>query len=95
MTDVRIYQPAPNAMQTGPGGRRKWVLEHLPGAAKEIDPLMGWVGSADTGGQVRLKFDSRDEAVAFAEKTGLTYHVTEPNARRVQRKNYAAQFSVQ
>ena len=32
---------------------------------------MGWSGSADTQTQVRLRFATREEAVAYAEKGGL------------------------
>ena len=68
MTEARIYQPAKTAMQSGQANTRKWVLEFEPAAAKIIDPLMGWTGSADTREQVHMKFDSKDEAVAFAKK---------------------------
>lgn len=93
MTGVRIYQPAPSAMQTGPSGVGKWVLVYEPGAAKDIDPLTGWVGSSDTRSQVRLKFGSKDRAVAFAERNKLSYQACEPNARRFKIKNYADNFS--
>ncbi len=55
MTEVRIYQPAKTAMQSGLANTRKWVLEFEPGAAKSIDPLMGWTGSADTREQLKIK----------------------------------------
>ena len=93
MTDVRIYLPAKTAMQSGRANLRKWALEFEPRAAKQIDPLMGWTGSADTRTQVRLKFDSKDEAVAFAEKNGLSFHVQEPNYRRIRPKKYAENFA--
>ena len=93
MTDVRIYLPAKTAMQSGRANSRKWALEFEPRAAKQIDPLMGWTGSADTRAQVRLKFDSKDEAVAFAEKNGLSFHVQEPNDQRIRPKNYAENFA--
>ena len=93
MTEVRIYRPAKNAMQSGLANARKWVFEFEPGAAKSIDPLMGWISSTDTRGQVRIRFDSKDEAVAFAEKNGLAYRVYEPKTRRFRPKNYADIFS--
>ncbi len=92
MTEVRIYRPATNPMQSGPAKGRGWVLEFEPGAAKRIDPLMGWVGSPDTRGQVRLTFEGKDEAVAFAERNGLTYRLREPKTRRIRPKSYAANF---
>jgi hypothetical protein len=92
MTDVRIYQPAKNAMQSGRANTRKWLLEFEPAAAKEIDPLMGWTGSADTRSQVRMAFDSKEEAVAFAEKKGYFVRLHEPRTRRVRPKSYSDNF---
>ena len=92
MTEARIYRPAQNAMQSGRANTRKWVLEFEPAAAKIIDPLMGWTGSADTREQVHMTFDSKDMAVAFAKKNGLAFRVEEPKARRIRPKNYADNF---
>ena len=93
MTDVRIYLPAKTAMQSGRANLHNWLLEFEPSATTQIDPLMGWTGSADTRAQVRMKFDSKDEAVAFAEKNGLSFHVQEPNDRRIRPKKYAENFA--
>ena len=90
--DVRIYRPAKTAMQSGLGNTRKWVLEFEPGAPQVIDPLMGWTSSADTKGQVRLKFASKTEAIAFADKHGLAYRVFEPKKPELRPKSYADNF---
>ena len=92
MTQARIFRPTKTAMQSGRGRTRAWVLEFESEAAKTADPLMGWAGSTDTRGQVRLTFPSRDAAVAFAEKNGLSYTVQEPRKRRVRPKSYADNF---
>lgn len=78
---ARIYQPARNAMQSGQGKTKTWVLEFAPDARRKLDPLMGWTGSADMNGQVRLTFDSKEAAIAHAEKYGLAFQVQEPNKR--------------
>ncbi|MBC8338741.1 MAG: ETC complex I subunit [Alphaproteobacteria bacterium] len=93
MSDVRIYRPSKTAMQSGRAHVQRWVLEFEPGGPKQTDPLMGWIGSEDTRGQVRLKFDSKEAAIAFAKKNGLTARVHEPKKRRIQPKNYADNFS--
>ena len=38
---------------------------------------MGWTGSTDPMGQVRLTFSSREAAVAYAQRYGLDYEVRE------------------
>ena len=92
MTDVRIYQPAKNAMQSGRANTKKWVLEFELAAAKKIDTLMGWTGSADAGSQVRMAFDSKEDAVAFAGKQGYSVCLQESRARRVRPKSYSDNF---
>ena len=92
MTGVRIYQPSKSAMQSGRANTRHWLLEFAPSEPKRPDELMGWIGSGDTRRQVRLRFDSRDEAVAYAERNGLAYVVEEPQVRQVRPKSYADKF---
>ncbi len=75
---VRIYNPAKSAMQSGKGGNGEWVLEHEIEAPVSADPLMGWIGSSNTDKQVKLTFPSKEAAVAYAEREGLAYSVSEP-----------------
>ncbi len=93
MTEVRIYKPAKTAMQSGRGNTRAWVLEYEPGSAKETDPFRGWAGSADTRSQVRLRFPSKEEAVAFAKKNGMNFRVQESKSRRIRPKSYSENFA--
>ena len=89
---ARIYRPARNAMQSGGANSKLWLLEYEPASPRRRDPLMGWSGSADTASQVRLRFDSREAAVAYAERHGLAYELHEPRQRQVRPKSYAANF---
>jgi hypothetical protein len=89
---VRIYKPAKTAMQSGVARTKEWVLEYEPEAPREIDPLMGWTSSRDTRAQVRLEFDNKEEAIAYAERHGLAYTVSEPKPRKLVRKSYADNF---
>ena len=59
MTSARIYQLPKSAMQSGRAKSEGWVLEFPPSEARKPDPVRGWIGSADTQAQVRLKFDQR------------------------------------
>ena len=79
-------------MQSGPARTNDWVLEHEIEAPREIDPLMGWTSSRDMKQQLRLSFDSKDEAVAYAEREGIAYQVFEPAPRKMIRKSYADNF---
>ncbi|MCF8470252.1 MAG: ETC complex I subunit [Parvibaculum sp.] len=89
---ARIYKPAKTAMQSGRAKTKKWLLDFEPASARQIEPLMGWTSSRDTKAQVRLRFDTREEAIAYAEKHGIDYEVFEPNIQRRAIKAYADNF---
>ena len=92
MPAVRIYRPRKNAMQSGRAKTKFWLAEFEPGGQVRNDALMGWVGHGDTRNQLRMRFDTREEAVAFCEREGLDYQVIEPQQRRLHRKGYADNF---
>jgi hypothetical protein len=89
---VRIFQPARSAMQSGKAGTRQWLLQFASPVRREADPLMGWTSSNNTRQQVTLRFDTKEEAIAYAEREGYAYVVEEPKPRRLQVKAYADNF---
>jgi len=89
---ARIYKPAQTAMQSGPARTKEWVLEYEPETPREIDPLMGWTSSRDMHSQIKLSFDSKEEAMAYAERAGIAYRLDEPTPRSLVRKSYADNF---
>jgi hypothetical protein len=89
---ARIYKPAKTAMQSGEARTKEWVLEHEPASPRRIDPLMGWTSSGDMRQQLRLSFDTKEEAIAYAERSGIPYSLAEPKPRRQVRKSYADNF---
>lgn len=95
MTKARIYQPDKNAMQSGKGKSKEWLLEFAPAAPMPVDNLMGWNGMTDTTREILLRFPTRDAAIAYAEKSQISYEVSEPNMRRFIRKAYADNFKFQ
>lgn len=92
MMTVRIYQPAKSAMQSGRAKTTEWVLEFPRSSAALPDRLMGWQSSSDTTRTIHLKFDSKDDAIAYAEKMGMAYHVIRTGARRTKIRGYADNF---
>ena len=88
---ARIYLPARTATQSGQA-KDRWVLEYEPEAAREIEPLMGWTSSTDMKSQIKLRFDSREEAIAYAERNGVPYRVEEPRAATRKVVSYSDNF---
>ena len=79
---ARIYKPARNAMQSGSAKSKRWVLEFAPASRREVDPLMSWTSSNDTQSQVKLRFDSKEAALEYAQENGIEAVVSEPKTRK-------------
>jgi hypothetical protein len=93
MTIARIYKPAKTAMQSGTRGTKLWVLDFEPAEPKEVEPLMGWTSSADMRQQIRLRFDTREEAIAYCEQHGIAYRLSEPKTLTRRGIAYADNFA--
>jgi len=90
---ARISRPARSAMQSGRARSRLWELVFEPASARVPDPLMGWTVSADMNGQVRLAFETREEAVAYARRHGIAFEVlADPESHKII-KAYADNFA--
>jgi hypothetical protein len=90
---VRISKPTKTAMQSGRANSTRWLLEYAPADPQEADPLMGWSGSHDTNRQLKLWFDSKEDAISYAVRNGLDFEVEEPKERAVRPKSYADNFA--
>jgi len=79
---ARIFKPAKTAMQSGEARTKEWMLEYAPASPREVDPLMGWTGSRDMRAQVQLAFDTKEDAIAYAEREGIAFQIFEPSPRK-------------
>jgi hypothetical protein len=91
MAQARIFKPARTAMQSG-ARTRKWVLAYEPATRREPEALMGWTRAQDTLNEVWLQFDTKEEAVAFATKSGIEFTVIPPHESAEKPKSYADNF---
>ena len=95
MADViaRIYSPPKSAMSSGLSRTDGWVLEHAPREAKRVDPLTGWYGSGDMPRQVRLHFETLEQAESYARDNGIPYEVEARRQKPALRpKSYSDNF---
>ena len=91
---VHIYQPARNPMQSGVGKTKVWLLEFEPSEKKNIGALAGYLGSGDTlSTQLKMSFDSKEDAITFAVRKGLAYKISEPTKRARTPKAYSDNFA--
>ncbi len=90
---ARIYCPAKSATQSGTGKTEKWILEFEPAARRSVEPLMGWTSSTDMKSQVKLKFNTKEEAIAYAEKNGISARVELPAVPSIKAPSYYNNFA--
>ena len=90
---ARIYKPAKTAMQSGTAKTKEWVLDYEPEQPRAVEPLMGWTSSGDMRQQVRLRFETREEAVAYCERHGIAYQVAEPKPVTRRTISYSDNFA--
>ena len=89
---ARIYKPAKSATQSGLARTKQWLLVFEQDKPREIEPLMGWTSSGDTRQQVRLWFDTKEEAMAYAGREGIAYRVEEPQEDKRRTMSYSDNF---
>lgn len=89
-----IYRPTKAATQSGTWHQHHWRMDWdiLQRGHRWENSLMGWQSSADSMQGTNLKFKSKEDAIAFAQKQGYEYFVQEPNERRFVPKSYANNF---
>ena len=93
MKRAKIYKPAKTAMQSAKGNTRKWLLE-FDTLNTGINPLMGWESSKDTMSEVKLEFLTKEQAINYAKKNNIDYHIIEPQKRKIIKKTYCFIFCI-
>jgi hypothetical protein len=92
MTVARIVQEQRKTTQSGKALSGSWTLEFEREEAQRPDPLTGWNGSGDTRTQIRLRFDTKEEALAYATRKGLTVHLVPAAPTSLKLQAYADNF---
>ena len=92
MTTARISELQRKTTQSGKANAGRWLLEFEREQPLRPDPLTGWNGSTDTNPQVRLTFDSKEAAIAYAERHGLDYHLVPAAPVKLKIQAYADNF---
>jgi hypothetical protein len=90
---ARIYKPSKTAMQSGQAATKDWLLEFEPEEPRTIEPLMGWTSSGDMKQQVKLTFDTKEEAIAYCEQHGIAFQVFEPEPVKRRIMSYSDNFA--
>ncbi|MGI8705997.1 MAG: ETC complex I subunit [Sphingomicrobium sp.] len=92
MTVARILELDRRTTQSGRANSGIWLLEFERTEPQLPDPLTGWNGSGDTKTQVKLTFRTRDEAIAYAERNNIQYHLVPATPVKLKIQAYADNF---
>ena len=93
MSLARIYKPTKTAMQSGTAKTKDWVLDYEPAEPRQVEPLMGWTSSGDMRQQVRLRFATSEEAVAYCKREGIPYQVLADKEPARRAMSYSDNFA--
>lgn len=92
MTVARISEIDRRTTQSGRANAGLWVMEFERTEGQRPDPLTGWAGSGDTKTQVRLTFRTKDEAIAYAKRRKIPYHLVAAAPVKLKLQAYADNF---
>ena len=91
---LKIYKPAKTAMQSGLRKTKKWLAEYISDTDSIKDSLMGWNSSLDTQSQIKVFFETKEQAITWAKKNNYQFYVEEPKIKRIKPKSYASNFGI-
>ena len=91
---IKIYKPSKSSTQSGLGKTKQWLAEYISEKDKTKDSLMGWNSSLDTKEQIKIFFETKEQAIEWAKKNNEQYIVIEPKERKIKPKNYASNFDI-
>jgi hypothetical protein len=92
MNRARISELDRKTTQSGRANAGRWLLEFERIESLRPDPLTGWNGSGDTKPQVRLAFATKEDAIAYADRHGIAYHVVPATPVKLKLQAYADNF---
>ena len=91
---IKIYKPSKTAMQSGHGKTKQWLAEYKSEVTTTKDTLMGWTSSSDTRSQIKLFFNTKEQAIEWAKKNNYQFYVVESQKRKIKPKAYASNFDI-
>ena len=91
---IKIYKPSKSSMQSGQRNTKKWLAEYISDSEQVKDTLMGWNSSLDTKSQIKVFFNTKEQAIKWAKKNNYQYFVEDPKKRKIKPKNYSSNFHI-
>ena len=93
MKRALIKKPSKTNMQSGYKKTKTWLIEFEFDDSLQKDVLMGWNSSKNTTKQLKLQFDSLEDAISWCQNNSYEYRVIDQTFKKIKPKNYASNFS--
>jgi hypothetical protein len=87
---VRISKPTKTSMQSGKQSA-PWLLEYIS-TSKKQEKLLGWTSSLDTKNQLKLYFNTPEDAIKYAKENNLDFELVENINNKIKPKSYFSNF---
>ena len=88
---AKIYQPTKTAMQSGKARTKFWILEFNKSNSNK-DFVMGWTSSSNTDEQIKLKFETQEQAITYAKENNIQFDLITNKKNKLIIKAYADNF---
>ena len=89
---IKIYKPSKSSMQSGLKKTKLWLAEYISDKQNIKDSLMGWNSSHDTKNQIKIFFETKEQAIEWAKKSNYQFYIEEPSQKIIKPKSYASNF---
>lgn len=89
---ARITKPTKNCMQSGTENTRLWQIQ-FEELERWENPCMGWGSSGDPVSSLKIKFTSKEQAIAFCEKNNWRWYTDKSQEKKRSKRSYADNFS--
>ena len=91
-TKVTIYRPRSSVNTQGSCSGKKWIIKFECDSSKFTYDLMKWTGSKDMSSELKLTFETKEQAIEFANKKKWSYQIQDDYTKKIIKKNYAENF---
>ena len=92
MRKAKIYKPSKTAMQSGKAKSNLWILEY-ENLNTGINPLTGWQTSKDTLSEIKLEFQTKEDAINYVKKNNIDHYIVDSNDQKFIKKSYSDNFT--
>jgi len=79
-------------MQSGLSNTKKWCLSNSEIDESYISSKFCWIGSTNPEKQIKLFFDSLEDAKSFATRNKYDFKIIQPKKRKIVKKSYSENF---